>query len=88
MADLVKDISWLEGITGLNDESNPRAAHRGDLARTRQRMVILNQLYQYTSAAGIRVECQHAGAGPQSIPKILTLKQMIQKYSGVSGMMR
>lgn len=78
MADLVKD-KRVEGITGLNDESNRKGMRIVvDLRKDANAQVILNQLYQYTqlqdTVGVIMLALDH------KIPKILTLKQMIQKY--------
>lgn len=78
MADLVKD-KRVDGITGLNDESNRKGMRIVvDLRKDANAQVILNQLYQYTqlqdTVGVIMLALDH------KIPKILTLKQMIQKY--------
>ena len=78
MADLVKD-KRVEGITGLNDESNRKGMRIVvDLRKDANAQVILNQLYQYTqlqdTVGVIMLAIDH------KVPKVMTLKQMIQKY--------
>ena len=78
MADLVKD-KRVEGITGLNDESNRKGMRIVvDLRKDANAQVGPEPAVPVHPAAGYG-GCHHAGAGPQN-PKILTLKQMIQKY--------
>ena len=78
MADLVKD-KRIEGITGLNDETNRKGMRIVvDVRKDANAQVILNQLYQYTqlqdTVGVIMLAIDH------KVPKVLTLKQMLQKY--------
>ena len=78
MADLVKD-KRIEGITGLNDETNRKGMRIVvDIRKDANAQVILNQLYQYTqlqdTVGVIMLAIDH------KVPKVMTLKQMIQKY--------
>ena len=78
MADLVKD-KRIEGITGLNDETNRKGMRIVvDIRKDANAQVILNQLYQYTqlqdTVGVIMLAIDH------KVPKVLTLKQMLQKY--------
>ncbi len=78
MADLVKD-KRIEGITDLNDETNRKGMRIVvDVRKDANAQVILNQLYQYTqlqdTVGVIMLAIDH------KVPKVLTLKQMIQKY--------
>ena len=78
MADLVKD-KRIEGITGLNDETNRKGMRIVvDVRKDANAQVILNQLYQYTqlqdTVGVIMLAIDH------KVPKVMTLKQMIQKY--------
>ena len=79
MADLVKD-KRIEGITGLNDETNRKGMRIVvDVRKDANAQVILNQLYQYTqlqdTVGVIMLAIDH------KVPKVLTLKQMLQKLS-------
>ena len=78
MADLVKE-KRIEGITGLNDETNRKGMRIVvDVRKDANAQVILNQLYQYTqlqdTVGVIMLAIDH------KVPKVMTLKQMIQKY--------
>ena len=78
MADLVKD-KRIDGITGLNDETNRKGMRIVvDVRKDANAQVILNQLYQYTqlqdTVGVIMLAIDH------KVPKVMTLKQMIQKY--------
>ena len=78
MADLVKE-KRIEGITGLNDETNRKGMRIVvDVRKDANAQVILNQLYQYTqlqdTVGVIMLAIDH------KVPKVLTLKQMLQKY--------
>ena len=78
MADLVKE-KRIEGITGLNDETNRKGMRIVvDIRKDANAQVILNQLYQYTqlqdTVGVIMLAIDH------KVPKVLTLKQMLQKY--------
>ena len=78
MADLVKE-KRIEGITGLNDETNRKGMRIVvDIRKDANAQVILNQLYQYTqlqdTVGVIMLAIDH------KVPKVMTLKQMIQKY--------
>ncbi len=78
IADLVKD-KRIEGITDLNDETNRKGMRIViDLRRDANPQVVLNQLYQYTQlqdTVGVIML-----AIDRKVPRILTLKQVIQKY--------
>ncbi len=78
MADLVKD-KRIEGISDLNDETNRKGMRIVvDIRKDANAQVILNQLYQYTqlqdTVGVIMLAIDH------KVPKVMTLKQMIQKY--------
>ena len=78
MAELVKE-KRIEGITGLNDETNRKGMRIVvDIRKDANAQVILNQLYQYTqlqdTVGVIMLAIDH------KVPKVMTLKQMIQKY--------
>ena len=78
MAELVKE-KRIEGITGLNDETNRKGMRIVvDVRKDANAQVILNQLYQYTqlqdTVGVIMLAIDH------KVPKVLTLKQMLQKY--------
>ena len=67
------------GITGLNDETNRKGMRIVvDIRKDANAQVILNQLYQYTqlqdTVGVIMLAIDH------KVPKVMTLKQMIQKY--------
>ncbi len=79
MADLVKD-KRIEGITGLNDETNRKGMRIVvDIRKDANAQVILNQLYQYTqlqdTVGVIMLAIDH------KVPKVMTLKQMIRSTS-------
>ena len=78
IADLVKD-KRIEGISDLNDETNRKGMRIViDVRKDANPQVVLNQLYQYTqlqdTVGVIMLAIDH------KVPKVLTLKQMIQKY--------
>lgn len=78
IADLVKD-KRIEGIVDLNDETNRKGMRIViDVRKEANPQVVLNQLYQYTqlqdTVGVIMLAIDH------KIPRVLTLKQMIQKY--------
>ena len=78
IADLVKD-KRIEGISDLNDETNRKGMRIVvDIRKDANAQVILNQLYQYTqlqdTVGVIMLAIDH------KVPKVMTLKQMIQKY--------
>lgn len=79
IADLVKD-KMIEGITDIRDESSNRVGIRIviELKRDSNANVILNNLYKHTSlqtSFGI-----NSLALVDNAPKILTLKEMLEKY--------
>ncbi len=78
IADLVKD-KRIEGIADLNDETSRKGMRIVvDLRKEANPQVVLNQLYQYTQlqdTVGVIML-----ALDDRVPKVLTLKQMIQKY--------
>ncbi len=78
IADLVKE-KRIEGISDLNDETNRKGMRIVvDIRKDANAQVILNQLYQYTqlqdTVGVIMLAIDH------KVPKVLTLKQMLQKY--------
>ena len=78
IADLVKD-KRIEGIADLNDETNRKGMRIViDLRKDANPQVVLNRLYQYTqlqdTVGVIMIAIDH------KVPRVLTLKQMIQKY--------
>ena len=78
IADLVKE-KRIEGISDLNDETNRKGMRIViDVRKDANPQVVLNQLYQYTqlqdTVGVIMLAIDH------KVPKVLTLKQMIQKY--------
>ena len=78
IADLVKD-KRIEGISDLNDETNRKGMRIViDVRKDANPQVVLNQLYQYTqlqdTVGVIMLAIDH------KVPKVMTLKQMIQKY--------
>lgn len=78
IADLVKD-KRIEGIVDLNDETSRKGMRIViDVRKEANPQVVLNQLYQYTqlqdTVGVIMLAIDH------KIPRVLTLKQMIQKY--------
>ena len=78
IADLVKE-KRIEGISDLNDESNRNGMRVViELKREANPQVVLNQLYRYTQlqdTVGVIMLALDKG-----IPKVLTLKEMLQKY--------
>ena len=79
IAELVKD-KRIEGISDINDYSSDRAGMRMeiDLKRDANPQVILNQLYSYTQLQISYGIIQLAIVDGE--PKILTLKQILEKY--------
>lgn len=78
IAELVKN-KRIEGITDLNDETNRKGMRIViDVRKEANPQVVLNQLYQYTqlqdTVGVIMIAIDH------KVPRVLTLKQMIQKY--------
>ena len=78
IADLVKE-KRIEGISDLNDETNRKGMRIViDVRKDANPQVVLNQLYQYTqlqdTVGVIMLAIDH------KVPKVMTLKQMIQKY--------
>jgi DNA gyrase subunit A len=78
IADLVKE-KRIEGIADLNDESNREGMRVVvELKREANPQVVLNQLYRYTQlqdTVGVIMLALDKG-----VPKVLTLKEMLQKY--------
>ncbi|WP_367924582.1 DNA gyrase subunit A [uncultured Ruthenibacterium sp.] len=79
IADLVKD-KRIEGISDLNDESDRKKGMRIviELKREANPQVVLNQLYRYTQlqdTVGVIMLALDGG-----VPKVMTLKEMLQKY--------
>lgn len=78
IADLVKE-KRIEGISDLNDESNRNGMRVViEVKRDANPQVILNQLYRYTQlqdTVGVIMLALDKG-----VPKIMTLKDMLQKY--------
>ena len=78
IADLVKD-KRIEGISDLNDESNRKGMRIViELKREANPQVVLNQLYRYTQlqdTVGVIMLALDGG-----VPKVMTLKDMLQKY--------
>lgn len=78
IANLVKD-KRIEGISDLNDESNRNGMRIViELKREANAQVVLNQLYQYTQlqdTVGVIMLALDGG-----VPKVMTLKQMLEKY--------
>lgn len=78
IADLVKD-KRIEGISDLNDESNRKGMRIViELKREANPQVVLNQLYRYTQlqdTVGVIMLALDGG-----VPKVMTLKEMLQKY--------
>ena len=78
IADLVKD-KRIEGISDLNDESNREGMRIViELKREANPQVVLNQLYRYTQlqdTVGVIMLALDGG-----VPKVMTLKEMLQKY--------
>ena len=78
IADLSRNKE-IEGITALRDESDRKGMRIVvDVRKDANAQVILNQLYQYTqlqdTVGVIMLAIDH------KVPKVLTLKQMLQKY--------
>ena len=78
MADLVKE-KRIEGITGLNDETNRKGMRIVvDVRKDANAQVILNQLYQYTqlqdTVGVIMLAIDH------KVPKVLTLKHVCKDH--------
>ena len=78
IADLVKE-KRIEGISDLNDESNRHGMRVViEVKRDANPQVILNQLYRYTQlqdTVGVIMLALDKG-----VPKVMTLKDMLQKY--------
>lgn len=78
IADLAKE-KRIEGIADLNDESNREGMRVViELKRDVNPQVILNQLYRYTQlqdTVGVIMLALDKG-----VPKVMTLKDMLQKY--------
>ncbi len=78
IADLVKE-KRIEGITDLNDESNREGMRVViEVKREGNPQVVLNQLYRYTQlqdTVGVIMLALDKG-----VPKVMTLKDMLQKY--------
>ncbi len=78
IADLVKD-KRIEGISDLNDESNRKGMRIViELKREANPQVVMNQLYRYTQlqdTVGVIMLALDGG-----VPKVMTLKDMLQKY--------
>ncbi|MEG2499949.1 MAG: DNA gyrase subunit A [Oscillospiraceae bacterium] len=78
IADLVKD-KRIEGISDLNDESNREGMRIViELKREANPQIVINQLYRYTQlqdTVGVIMLALDKG-----IPKVMTLKTMLQKY--------
>ena len=79
IGDLVKD-KRIEGISDLNDLSSSRTGMKilVEIKKDANPQVVLNQLYRYTqlqdTVGVIMLAIDH------KVPKVLTLKQMLQKY--------
>ncbi len=78
IADLVKE-KRIEGISDLNDESNREGMRVViEVKREANPQVVLNQLYRFTqlqdTVGVIMLALDHG------VPKIMTLKEMMQKY--------
>ncbi len=78
IADLAKE-KRIEGIADLNDESNREGMRIVvELKREANPQVVLNQLYRYTQlqdTVGVIMLALDKG-----IPKVMSLKEMLQKY--------
>ena len=78
IAELIRDRR-IEGISDLNDESSRKGMRIViELKREANPQVVLNQLYRYTQlqdTVGVIMLALDGG-----VPKILTLKEMLQKY--------
>lgn len=78
IADLVKE-KRIDGISDLNDESNREGMRVVvELKREANPQVVLNQLYRFTQlqdTVGVIMLALDKG-----VPKVMTLKEMLQKY--------
>ena len=85
MADLVKD-KRIEGITGLNDETNRKGMRIVvDIRKDANAQVILNQLFTYSQLEDTISMIHIAlvpGAGGKLQPRVLTLRQILDQYIG------
>ncbi len=83
IADLVKD-KRIEGISDLNDETNRKGMRIViEVKKDANPQVVLNQLYRYTQlqdTVGVIMI-----ALDKKTPKVMTLKQMLQKYVEFQG---
>ncbi len=83
IADHVKE-KRIEGISDLNDETNRKGMRIVvELKKDANPSVVLNQLYRYTQlqdTVGVIMIALDKGT-----PKVLTLKQMLQKYVAFQG---
>ena len=83
IADLVKE-KRIEGISDLNDETNRKGMRIVvEVKKDANPQVVLNQLYRYTQlqdTVGVIMI-----ALDNKTPKVLTLKQMLQKYVDFQG---
>ena len=83
IADLVKD-KRIEGISDINDESNRKGMRVVvELKKDANPQVVLNQLYRYTqlqdTVGVIMLALDHG------VPKVMTLKDMLEKYIAFQG---
>ena len=84
IADLVKD-KRIEGISDLNDESSSRTGMKIviEIKKDANPQVVLNQLYRYTQlqdTVGVIMLALDDG-----VPKIMSLKTMMQRYVDFQG---
>ncbi len=83
IADLVKE-KRIEGISDLNDETNRKGMRIViEVKKDANAQVVLNQLYRYTQlqdTIGVIMI-----ALDKKTPKVMTLKQMLQKYVEFQG---
>ncbi len=83
IADLVKE-KRIEGISDLNDESNREGMRVViEVKREANPQVVLNQLYRFTQlqdTVGVIMLALDKG-----VPRIMTLKEMMQKYLDFQG---
>lgn len=83
IADLVKE-KRIEGISDLNDETNRKGMRIViEVKKDANAQVVLNQLYRYTQlqdTVGVIMI-----ALDKKTPKVMTLKQMLQKYVEFQG---
>ena len=83
IADLVKE-KRIEGISDLNDETNRKGMRIVvEVKKDANPQVVLNQLYRYTQlqdTVGVIMI-----ALDKKTPKVMTLKQMLQKYVEFQG---